>query len=85
MDTGGAIDLVRQAVMLVVVLAVPVLGIGLAVALFVSLMQAVTQVQEQTLSFVPKIIAMLLALVIFGPWMIARVVEFGREMFGAAP
>ena len=85
MNTGETIDLLREAMVLVIVLALPVLGIGLAVALFVSLMQAVTQVQEQTLSFVPKIIAMLLALVIFAPWMIARMVEFGREMFGAVP
>lgn len=85
MDAGAAIDLARQAVMLVIVLALPVLIAGLAVGLIVSILQAVTQVQEQTLSFVPKILAMLVALVIFGPWMLARMVEFGREMFGTLP
>ncbi|MHC4295012.1 MAG: flagellar biosynthesis protein FliQ [Planctomycetota bacterium] len=85
MDASAATDLTRQGIMLVVVLAAPVLGTGLVVALIVSVLQAVTQVHDQTLSFVPKIIAMLLALVVFGPWMIARVVEFGRDMFGALP
>lgn len=85
MDAGTAIDLTRQAVTLLIVIAAPVLGVALVVALLVSLLQAVTQVQEQTLSFVPKIIAVLVALVILGPWMIARIVEFGREMFGTLP
>jgi len=85
MDADSAIDLTRQAVMLVVVLGTPVLLIGLAVGLGVSLLQAVTQVQEHTLSFVPKIIAIMLALAALGPWMMARVVEFGQEMFGSLP
>ena len=83
MNADAAIDLTRQAISLVIVLSLPVLGAGLAVALIVSLLQAVTQVQEQTLSFVPKIVAMLLALVVFGPWMMTRVVEFSRQMFAA--
>lgn len=84
MDTGSAIDLARQAVTLVIILATPVLLVGLVVGLVVSLMQAVTQVHEQTLSFVPKIIAMMLAMIVLGPWMISRIVEFSREMFSAA-
>jgi len=83
MNADAAIDLTRQAISLVIVLSLPVLGAGLAVALIVSLLQAVTQVQEQTLSFVPKIVAMLLALVVCGPWMMTRVVEFSRQMFAA--
>jgi len=85
MNADNAIDLIRRAVMLVVLLALPVLGTGLIVALIVSVLQAVTQVQEQTLSLVPKIIAMLLAVVVFGPWMFARIVDFGREMFLMPP
>ncbi len=85
MDAGGVIDLTRHAIALVVLLAAPVLGIGLIVALVVSLIQAVTQVQDQTLSFVPKILGMLGALMIFGHWMIGRLVEFSRDMFGTLP
>jgi len=85
MDTNGVMDLTRQALMLAVVLAAPVLLVGLAVGLIVSVLQAVTQIHEQTLSFVPRIIAMMLALVLLGPWMIVRAVEFSQEAFGALP
>jgi flagellar biosynthetic protein FliQ len=85
MLTGEPIDMVRRALMLVLIVGAPALVTGLIVALVVSVLQAVTQVQDQTLSFVPKIVAMLLALVLLGPWMLARLVEFGREMFGGWP
>ena len=85
MDPASATDAARQALTLVVIIASPVLVTGLIVALIVSIGQAVTQVQEHTLSFVPKIIAMMIALVVFGPWMIAKAVEFGMEMFSQLP
>ena len=85
MDASQAIDWVRQALTLVLTLALPVLGTGLVVALIISLFQAVTQLQEQTLSLVPRILAMLVALVVTGPWMISRLVEFGRRMFTTLP
>lgn len=81
MPTGEHIDMVRRALMLVLVVGAPVLATGLIVAVIVSVLQAITQVQDQTLSFIPKIVAMLLALVLLGPWMLSRLVEFGREMF----
>ena len=82
MDVSEAMDLGRQAIVLLLVLGAPVLLVGLVVGLIVGLLQAVTQVQEHTLSLVPKIAAMLLALAAFGPWMLTRLVEFGVEMFG---
>lgn len=85
MDTSESIDLARHAVMLVLVVGTPVLLTGLIVGLVVSILQAITQVQEYTLSFVPKILAMLLAIVIAGPWMLERLIEFSREMFGQLP
>jgi len=85
MDPGQAIDLTREALMLTLVLAAPVLGAALAVALIVSVLQAVTQVREQTLSFVPKILVTMAAMAAAGPWMIARLVEFSRRMFTAMP
>ena len=63
----------------------PVLLTGLVIGLVISVLQAVTQIQEYTLSFVPKIIAMLAALLLVGPWMISRLVEFSRAMFGSLP
>lgn len=70
---------------LTLVLGAPVLLTGLVVALVVSLLQALTQVQEQTLSFVPKIAAMLLAVLAAGPWILTRLVEFAQRMFGTLP
>ncbi len=81
MDTTEAIEMTRQALMLVLVLASPVLVTGLVVSLIVSVLQALTQIQEQTISLVPRILAMLTALVLTGPWMIERLVEFGGRMF----
>jgi flagellar biosynthetic protein FliQ len=85
MDAGGAIDLGRQAIMLVIVLSLPVLLTGLVVGLIVSVVQAATSVQEHTLSFVPRIVAMMLALLVAGPWMMQKLLDFGRQMFGTLP
>ena len=67
--------------MLTLVVSLPVLLTALAVGLLVALFQAATQIQEHTLSFVPKIAAVLIAAAIAGPWMTERVVEFARTMF----
>jgi flagellar biosynthetic protein FliQ len=81
MNAAQATDMAKEAVMLMLVLGAPVLLTGLIVGLIVSVLQAATQVQELTLSFVPKIVAMLLAAVITGPWVVERLVEFSRRMF----
>ena len=85
MDASEAVNLGRQAIMLTLLVATPVLAVGFIVALMVSLVQALTQVQEQTLSFIPKIVAMLLAAAVFGPWMLGRLLEFSTRMFGTLP
>lgn len=85
MGTYDALDLARRAITLILVVGAPVLVTALVVGLIVSVLQAVTQVQDQTLTFVPKIIAVLVALAIVGPWMMEKLVEFGQEMFGSLP
>ena len=85
MDAYEAIDLGRRAAMLILVVGAPVLVTALVVGLIVSVLQAVTQVQEQTLSFVPRIVAMLAAVAVCGAWMLEKLIEFGREMFGPVP
>ena len=85
MDAATAIDLARQAAVLTLIVAVPVLAAGLIVAVVVGILQAATQVQEQSLSFVPKILAMLLVGLAVGPWMLTRLIEFGKTMFGQMP
>jgi flagellar biosynthetic protein FliQ len=66
----------RQAVEVTLMLALPILGISLLVGLVISVFQATTQVQEMTLTFVPKIVAVLVALVVFMPWLLSKLVDF---------
>jgi len=75
-------ELIRQALLLALFVAAPVLLAGLIVGLVVSLLGAVTQVQEQTLTFIPKIVAMVVCAIVLVPWMAQHVVEFARVAFG---
>jgi flagellar biosynthesis protein FliQ len=84
-ELDRTIDMGREAVLLALALAAPVLAAGLVTALIVGILQSATQIQDATLSFIPKIAAMLAAVVICGPWMLSRLIEFGRTMFGMSP
>ncbi len=81
MTISQATDLARYSMILVMQLSAPILVIGMVVGLVISLLQAVTQLQEQTLSFVPKMIIMAVAAVIFLPWMTTKILEFSVSMF----
>lgn len=83
--TEQAIDMLREAIMVTLVIIGPILGIGMIIGLLISLVQAVTQIQEQTLTFVPKIFAMAVAVVLVMPWMFQRLLDYGRLMFGGVP
>ena len=76
------IDIGRQAVYTMLIISAPMLGFALLVGLGVSILQAVTQINEMTLTFVPKIIAVTVALVIFLPWIIKMLVGFTGRMYG---
>ena len=78
-------DLARDALWLVMLLAAPVLLAGLLTAFAISLFQAATQILEPTLSFVPKLIVMLLVLAVLGSWMGGQLVEFARTMLTDFP
>jgi flagellar biosynthetic protein FliQ len=80
-----AVSLVRQGVLQIVLLSAPALLVSMAVGLVIAVLQATTQIQEQTLTFVPKIAAILAILVIFGPWMLTTIVEFTRQIFAMIP
>lgn len=69
-------DITREALFLVIKTALPVLLISMAVGLIVSIFQTVTSIQEQTLTFVPKIICIFLSLILFGHWMLNNIVEY---------
>jgi len=81
MDFVEALDLGRHAFMTALLTATPILAIGLLVGLVISFFQAVTQLQEQTLTFVPKIAAMVVASIYFIPWIATRMLQFTEEMF----
>jgi flagellar biosynthetic protein FliQ len=72
----------RQTLTTAMLLAAPPLGVGLLVGLIISIFQAVTQIQEQTLTFVPKIIAIFLSLLILGPWMLNLLTQFAVNILG---
>jgi flagellar biosynthetic protein FliQ len=73
---GFAVNLIRSAIFQILIISSPVLLIGLGVGLIISIFQATTSIQEQTLTFVPKIAAILLAIAVFGPWMLQTVRTF---------
>lgn len=62
----------------------PMIGLGLLVGLVISIFQATTQIQEQTLTFVPKIVAVLVAGAVFGPWMLRTMIEFSERLLSRA-
>ena len=76
MSIGFAVSLMRSSVLQVLMMAAPMLLIGMMVGLIVSIFQATTSIQEQTLTFVPKIAAILGALMVFGPWILNSMVQF---------
>jgi len=76
MTVDAVMDISREAMFLIIRTALPVLLVSLVVGLIVSIFQTVTSIQEQTLTFVPKIIAIFIALVFFGQWMMNSMVEF---------
>lgn len=85
MDLGFAIEVIRGGIFRILIVAAPALVTGLVVGLIVSIVQATTSIQEQTLTFVPKIAAILLAIFFMGPWMIRVVVEFTQNLFATIP
>lgn len=85
MTLGTAITLVREAVMETLIIAGPILLIGMVVGLIVAILQATTSIQEQTLTFVPKIAAILVGLVIFGRFLMQSLVEYTKRLFESIP
>ena len=81
MDIDVVVNIIQQGALMILLLSAPMLLIGLVVGLIVSIFQATTQIQEATLAFVPKIVAVLLSMVIVGPWIISTLVNFTRNLF----
>lgn len=81
MNNVDMLKLAQDSIRTVLFVAAPMLIISLVVGLIVSVIQAVTQIQEATLAFVPKIIAVFLSMLIFGPWIISFIIEFTSGLF----
>ena len=81
MTEGQVMDVVRQALFLIIECAAPLLIISLVVGLVISIFQTLTSIQEQTLTFVPKIVAVFVGMMIFGTWMLNNITEFMEELW----
>lgn len=82
MSTEFVIGLAGQALYTVLIVSAPMLGLGLIVGLIVSIFQATTQIQEQTLAFIPKIVAVFVSILIFGPWILNVMIDFTSRLLG---
>lgn len=81
MTVEGVAEIASRALMLIIRVSMPVLLVSLCIGLLVSIFQTVTSIQEQTLTFVPKIIGIFVALIILGPWMMNSMVEFMTQLW----
>ncbi|WP_284036419.1 flagellar biosynthesis protein FliQ [Neobacillus sp. 114] len=81
MTPESMMGLAQNSIYVTLLVIAPILGIALVVGLVVSIFQAVTQIQEQTLSFAPKIIAVFVGLLILGPWMLSQLLDFTKNIF----
>jgi flagellar biosynthesis protein FliQ len=79
------INVGMQAMQLAFKIAMPLLLVGLVIGLVISVFQAVTQIQEQTLTFIPKIVGMGLVLVVAGPWMLSEIVTYTEQLYSSIP
>ena len=85
MNQDQVVNLATQAMKLALEVAGPLLLVGLVVGLLVSLFQAVTQIQEQSLSFIPKIIGVAVLIVVLGPWMLGQLVNYTENLYNSIP
>ncbi len=85
MDVDQAVELSRVAVMVTLLLSVPIMAVATLSGLLISIAQAVTQIQDQTLSFVPKIILMLITALLLLPWSISVTVEYSEDLYNDIP
>lgn len=81
MTVEGVAEIAGRALALIIKVSMPVLLVSLCIGLLVSIFQTVTSIQEQTLTFVPKIIGIFVALILLGPWMMNSMVEFMRQLW----
>jgi flagellar biosynthetic protein FliQ len=85
MDAAAVVDLAKETLYITMLISLPLLGIALGVGLLVGVFQAATSINEMTLSFIPKLVSIGIALAIFGSWQISALVDFTRDVFHRIP
>ncbi len=85
MDIAAVIDIGHQALWMTVLISAPLLGVALAVGLFIGIIQAATSINESTLSFIPKLAALAITLAIVGGWQLGLLVDYTRSLFQRIP
>jgi flagellar biosynthetic protein FliQ len=85
MNLDEATELLRHTLVLTMIISAPILLVGLGVGLIISIVQAVTQIQEQTLAFVPKIAAMVVVTILLMPWISNRLIEYTEALLTMGP
>jgi flagellar biosynthetic protein FliQ len=85
LDTAMVVDLGREALWVAVLIASPMLGIALVVGLIIGIVQAATSINEMTLSFIPKIAALVIVMIALGSWQISVIVDFTRKIYERIP
>ena len=83
MDAGQVVTIARQTIWVIVKTSVPLLLVSMIVGLIISLFQTLTSIQEQTLTFVPKLLAIMIALMIMGNWLLNEIVSFMQMLWGS--
>jgi flagellar biosynthetic protein FliQ len=85
LNEAQAVNILREAIVLILLLSAPALLVALVVGVVISIIQAATQVQEQTLTFVPKIIAVFIMLLVLAPWLLKMLVNFTENLYARIP
>jgi len=85
MTQDFVVQVMYQGIILILLLSLPAVGVGLLVGFIISLFQAVTQIQEQTLTFVPKVVAVLLMIAFTSPWIISLILDFTVSLWSGIP
>lgn len=82
MSTSDVIDITAQAIWLIIKCSVPMLVVSLIIGLVISIFQTVTSIQEQTLTFVPKMLAVFITIIICGDWIVSNILNFIQDLYG---
>lgn len=85
MNADTVIEIGRQAMNVTVLMAAPLLLSALAAGLAIGMFQAATQIQDMTLSFIPKLVVLIVVLGVMGPWMLGQLIDYTRELFSMIP